>query len=83
MTVKRALLSGEHSSVDGTLIQAWASHKSWRRKDGSDNDHLREDWRGEPRSNHTPQSTTEPESRLYRKSNAAPPLPSYLGHEMR
>jgi hypothetical protein len=39
-----------------------------------------EDWRGEPRSNDTHQSTTDPESRLYRKSNAAPAPPSYLGH---
>ena len=38
MADKRGLLSGEHFSVDGTLIQAWASHKSIRRKDGSDDD---------------------------------------------
>jgi IS5 family transposase len=80
MASKRGLLSGEHFSVDGTLIQAWASHKSMRRKDGSDDDRPPEDWRGEPRSNDTHQSTTDPESRLYRKSNAAPALPSYLGH---
>jgi len=80
ITHEREMLSGEHFSVDGTLIQAWASHKSMRRKDGSDDGRPPEDWRGEPRSNDTHQSTTDPESRLYRKSNAAPALPSYLGH---
>lgn len=80
MANKRGLLSGEHFSVDGTLIQAWASHKSMRREDGSDSDRPPEDWRGDPRSNDTHESTGDPESRLYRKSQAAPALPSYLGH---
>jgi transposase len=80
MAQQRGLLSGEHFSVDGTLIQAWASHKSVRRKDGSDDDRPPEDWKGQPRSNDTHQSTTDPESRLYRKSDSAPALPSYLGH---
>jgi transposase len=80
MARKKGLLSGEHFSVDGTLIQAWASHKSMRRKDGSDDGHPPEDWRGEQRSNDTHESTTDRESRLYRKSQAAPALPSYLGH---
>ena len=79
---KRGLLSGEQFSVDGTLIQAWASHKSQRRKDGSDDGHPPEDWRGEPRSNDTFASTSDPESQLYRKCSAAPALPSYLGHVM-
>lgn len=76
----RGLLSGEHFSVDGTLIQAWAGHKSVRRKDGSHDDRPPEDWRGEPRSNDTHESKTDPEAKLYRKSNAAPALLSYLGH---
>jgi transposase len=80
MAQQRGLLSGEHFSVDGTLIQAWASHKSVRRKDGSDDDRPPEDWKGQPRSNDTHQSTTDPDSRLYRKSDSAPALPSYLGH---
>lgn len=80
MADKRGLLSGEHFSVDGTLIQAWASHKSVRRKDGSDDGRPPEDWKGEPRSNQTHESKTDGDSRLYRKSNAAPALPSYLGH---
>ena len=79
---KNGLLSGEHFSVDGTLIQAWAGHKSIRRKDGSDDDDGRspENWRGEKRSNDTHGSKTDPDSRLYRKSQAAPAQPSYLGH---
>jgi IS5 family transposase len=80
MAQAEGLLSGEHFSVDGTLIKAWASHKSVRRKDGSDDGKPPEDWRGERRSNDTHESKTDPESRLYRKSNAAPALPSYLGH---
>ena len=80
MADKRGLLSGEHFSVDGTLIQAWASHKSVRRKDGSDDDRPPEDWHGERRSNETHESKTDPDSRLYRKSDVAPALPSYLGH---
>jgi transposase len=80
MAHTRGLLSGEHFSVDGTLIQAWASHKSMRRKDGSDDGHPPENWHGKPRSNETHESTSDPQSRLYRKSHAAPALPSYLGH---
>jgi transposase len=80
MAQAKGLLSGEHFSVDGTQIKAWASHKSVRRKDGSDDGKPPEDWRGERRSNDTHESKTDPESRLYRKSNAAPSLPSYLGH---
>ncbi|MFN3377347.1 MAG: IS5 family transposase, partial [Burkholderiaceae bacterium] len=80
MAEQRGLLSGEHFSVDGTLIQAWASHKSMRRKDGSDDGRPPEDWRGEPRSHDTHACTSDPDSRLYRKSHAAPALPSYLGH---
>jgi IS5 family transposase len=80
MARQRGLLSGEHFSVDGTLIQAWASQKSMRRKDGSDDGRPPEDWRGEPRSNDTHESTSDPQARLYRKSNAAPAQPSYLGH---
>ena len=80
MARQKGLLSGEHFSVDGTLIQAWASHKSMRRKDGSDDGRPPENWHGEKRSNDTHESKTDPDSRLYRKSNAAPALPSYLGH---
>ena len=77
---ERGWLSGEHFSVDGTLIQAWASHKSLRRKDGSDDGRPPEDWKGQTRSNDTHESKTDPQSRLYRKSHATAALPSYLGH---
>jgi transposase len=80
MARNKGLLSGEHFSVDGTLIQAWASHKSMRRKDGSDDGRPPENWHGERRSNDTHESKTDLDSRLYRKSQAAPALPSYLGH---
>ena len=76
MADKRGLLSGEHFSVDGTLIQAWASHKCVRRKDGRPP----EDWHGDKRSNATHATTRDSESRLDRKSSAAPALPSHQGH---
>ena len=68
------LLSEEHFTVDGTFIEAWASHKSFRRKDGSDDDpkggsgrNAKVDFSGKKRSNKTHQSTTDPDSRLMRK----------------
>ncbi|MFM9428783.1 hypothetical protein RCH10_005260 [Variovorax sp. GrIS 2.14] len=80
MVKSKDLLSGEHFSVDGTQIKAWAGHKSMRRKDGSDDGRDPEDWRGERRSNDTHESKTDPDSQLYRKSNAALALASFLGH---
>lgn len=62
---KRGLLSGEHFSVDGILIQAWASHKSIRRKDGSDDDRPPGNRHGQPRSNETHKSKRDGDSRLY------------------
>jgi ABC-type uncharacterized transport system fused permease/ATPase subunit len=59
------LLSDEHFSVDGTLTEAWASQKSFRAKDGSDGDGT--NFHGQKR-NETHASTTDPESRLYRKA---------------
>jgi hypothetical protein len=69
----RRLLSREHFSVDGTLIEAWASMKSFRPKDDADgpppgggpNDSW--DFHGEQRRNDTHASTTDPEARLFRK----------------
>jgi transposase len=83
--VKR-LLSAEHFSVDGTLIDAWASMKSFRRKDGGDDGPLgagrnaERDYRGEKRSNETHASTTDPDARLYRKSQGQPSRLCYMGH---
>ena len=76
---RRGLLSGEHFSVDGTLIQAWASHKSFVRKDGSDQDG--DDFKGKPRSNDTHASRTDDVARLYRKGNTASEL-RYMGHTL-
>jgi transposase len=71
-------LSDEHFSVDGTLIEAWASQKSFQRKDGGDGDPGQ--FRGERRSNETHESKTDPEARLYRKGNGQEAKLGYLGH---
>lgn len=73
-------LSGEHFSVDGTLIQAWAGHKSFVRKDGDDAGGG-SDFRGHERSNETHESTTDADARLYRKGNTASEL-RYIGHTL-
>ncbi len=76
--VKR-LLSSDHFSVDGTLLEAWASIKSFRRKDGDDNDrdspgrNAERSFHKEKRSNETHRSTTDPEARLYKKAMASRP----------
>jgi transposase len=80
MANERDLLSGEHFSVDGTLIQAWAGHKSFVRKDGSD-DGDGGNFKGETRSNDTHESTTDADARLYRKGNSASEL-RYMGHTL-
>ena len=85
--VKR-LLSGDHFSVDGTLIEAWASIKSFRRKDESDRDgegpgrNADRNFHGEKRSNETHESTTDPEARLYRKGDGQPARLCYMGHAL-
>jgi transposase len=82
----RALLSSEHFTVDGTLIEAWASHKSFKRKDGSDQQPVDDpgnptvDFHGERRSNATHQSTTDPDARLARKGKGKEAKLSYAGH---
>lgn len=79
--VERAkdLMSDEHFTVDGTLIEAWASQKSFQRKDG-DTDGDGRDFRGQQRKNDTHASTTDPDARLYRRSNQAESRLAYLGH---
>jgi len=77
-------LSKEHFSVDGTLIQAWASHKSFVPKDddgGGDAGGDGSDFRGRPRSNETHASKTDPDSRLYRKGKTASEL-RFMGHTL-
>jgi transposase len=73
--------SDEHFTVDGTLIEAWASQKSFRRKDGKDEGDGA-NFHGEQRRNDTHQSTTDPEAKLYRKSSNAESKLSYLGHTL-
>ena len=77
---KRKWLSKEHFSVDGTLIQAWASHKSFVRKDGKD-DEDGGDFRGQSRSNETHESSTDPDSRLFRKGKTGSEL-RFMGHTL-
>ena len=86
---QRKLLSKEHFSVDGTLIQAWASHKSFVPKDGGDagaggdaagGRNTEKDWKGKPRSNDTHASTTDPDARLFRKGKGQAAILGYQGH---
>jgi transposase len=88
-----ALMSDEHFSVDGTLIQAWASHKSFKPKDDLGGDsgsneppshppgrNAEHNFRGEKRSNETHASITDPDARLARKSNNTAAILAYAGH---
>ena len=85
---ERGLLSDEHFTVDGTLIEAWAGQKSFKRKEQRDSKSPRDgdprnpsvDFHGERRSNDTHQSTTDPEALLARKSKGKESRLSYAGH---
>jgi transposase len=74
-------MSDEHFTVDGTLIQAWASQKSFRKKDGSD-DGDGTNFHGDKRSNQTHESTTDADARLYKKSYGTESKLAYLGHAL-
>ena len=76
----RRFMSDEHFTVDGTLIQAWASQKSFRKKDGSDGDGT--NFHGQQRKNETHESTTDPDARLYKKSYGKESHLAYLGHAL-
>lgn len=82
---KAGLLSAEHFSVDGTLIRAWASHKSFVPKDGPPPDKTGSkgnpevDFKRQKRTNDTHASTTDPDARLATKSNAGEAIPAYVG----
>ncbi|MBK6612803.1 IS5 family transposase [Ottowia sp.] len=93
----KGLLSGEHFSVDGTLIQAWAGHKSFVRKRGDDSGddgaassadssaHSNANpgnFKGERRSNKTHQSTTDEDARLFRKGNNTASELRFMGHTL-
>jgi transposase len=78
-------VSSDHFSVDGTLLEAWASHKSFRPKDGPPSGppagrNAEVSFHGQRRSNETHASTTDPEARLARKSNATAAKLCYAGH---
>ena len=86
---RKGLLSDEHFTVDGTLVEAWAGQKSFQSKPataggkqppagGGSNPSV--DFRKEKRSNQTHQSTTDPAARLYKKSQGAEAKLGYLGH---
>lgn len=76
----KPLLSDEHFSVDGTLIEAWASHRSFQPKDGSGGDGG--DFHKQKRSNRTHASVTDPESRLYKKAKGKESKLCYMGHAL-
>ena len=81
----KPLLSTEHFSVDGTLIEAWASMKSFRPKDGGGDPPVpgrngERQFHGEKRTNETHASTTDPDARLYKKSSGASATLCYMGH---
>ena len=79
----KRFMSDDHFTVDGTLIQAWASHKSFRAKDGSDSDSGDgANFHGQKRSNDTHESTTDPDARLYKKSYGKESHLAYLGHTL-
>ena len=81
----KKLLSSDHFSVDGTLIDAWASMKSFRPKDGSGEPpgpgrNVERNFRNEKRSNATHASTTDPDARLYRKADGRESRLCFMGH---
>jgi IS5 family transposase len=83
----QGLLSDDHFTVDGTLLEAWASFKSFKPREGQpdqtppdDRGNPTVDFHGEKRSNATHQSTTDPDARLYKKGKGRPAQLSYLGH---
>ena len=84
--VKRLSWS-EHFSVDGTLLEAWASVKSFRTKDGSgelpgEGRNCERDFHREQRRNDTHASTTDPDARLYRKGPGKETKLSFMGHAL-
>ncbi len=86
---ENGLLSDEHFTVDGTLIEAWAGQKSFRKNEDSGSSDKTDDpgnptvdFHGEKRSNQTHQSSTDPESRLYRKAPGREAKLTFMGHVM-
>lgn len=85
LAAQQGLMSDEHFSVDGTLLQAWGSQKSFRPKDGppdaggSGPRNAPPDFKGQERKNDTHASTSDPDARMFRKGNTGAQL-SYMGH---
>lgn len=82
---EKHLLSDEHFTVDGTLVEAWAGHKSFKKKGSKgkppeDGGNPTVDFRGEKRANATHESTTDPDAKLYRKSYGTESKLCYWGH---
>lgn len=85
----KRLASNDHFSVDGSLIEAWASHKSFKPKDKDDGPpsggggrNPEADFNGQTRSNETHESTTDPESRLYKKGQFTEAKLRYMTHAL-
>lgn len=85
----KGLISDDHFTVDGTLLESWASLKSLKKKDGTeerkddgDPGNPSVDFHGEKRSNETHQSTTDPEAKIYKKSKGQPAKLCYMGHAL-
>jgi transposase len=83
----KTLLSRDHFTVDGTLLKAWASMKSFRPRDGGGSPpdagrNGERDFKGETRSNESHASTTDPDARLYRKGNGRESVLCYMGHAL-
>jgi len=82
----RSLLSDEHFTVDGTLVEAWAGLKSFKKKDGSDQEPPDDpgnptvNFHGEKRRSDTHKSTTDPDARLYRKGKGQEAKLYFMGH---
>lgn len=78
LAASRRLLQSDRLVVDGTLVKAWASHKSFKAKDGSGDD--KPNFKGTKRSNKTHESTTDPDARLIRKGKGQESMLCHLGH---
>ena len=74
----KGLLNSDRLVVDGTLVKAWASHKSFKAKDGSEDD--KPDFKGTKRTNETHASTTDADARLIRKGKGQESMLAYIGH---
>jgi transposase len=80
LATSRRLLSSDRLVVDGTLIKAWASHKSFKSKDGGDED--KPNFKGTKRSNKTHASSSDPDARLLRKGPGKESMLCHLGHAL-